>query len=107
MGFWFIDMKARCPVCGASVSNEHPPGQPRVCPRCGTKLQISRARLKRDGWIAILLAFIAAAIIERTWWRRLVCFAITILPAEVVVAQVTARISRPKLEPWDGHKLIG
>ena len=104
---WFIDLKAKCPVCGARVPNEHVPRQPRICPGCGVKLQISHAYLKRESWIGTALTAVAAALLAHGFWQGLLLFALLFFPVALAISEVGLRLFPPKLEPYDGHKMLG
>lgn len=89
------------------MPNEHTPGQPRVCSACGAQLQFRGDDLKRDSWAGTTATAIAAACLGHAWWQDLLWFLALFLPVAVVVSSISMRISRPKLEPYDGHKMIG
>ena len=107
MPWWFVGLKAKCPACGGQVPNEHPPGRPRTCSDCGAKLQFRQSDLRRDSKIGTALTAVAALAFGRGWWQDLLLFAILFLPVGLLVTQVSLRLFPPKLEPYDGHKMLG
>lgn len=103
---WFIDVKQYCPRCGAHVPSAHPPGRPFVCPQCGAELQHEVRGARRGGYLALALAcVIALAFGARGWWLLVWGLALW-FPSILAIASVELRYFPPKLEPWDGRKVV-
>jgi hypothetical protein len=103
---WYSDVKQICPLCGSLVPSARPPGEPYTCPGCGTKLEVEKAYLQRWGIVATLVAVAAALAFGARGWHILLLVVVIWFPAAIVVASLSARLFPPRLEPWDGRKVV-
>lgn len=101
-----IEVKQNCPTCGAHVPSAHPVGQPFVCPQCGALLQHEVRAARREGYIALGMAFALAVILgARGLWIVFWGFALW-FPCILATGSITLRYFPPKLEPWDGKRFV-
>lgn len=102
----FIHLTQSCPICGAQVPTDNAFGQPLVCPKCDARLQTSVNYTRREGYaglaIAVLIAVVAGA---RDWWIVLDSILLW-FPCGLLVGSIALRCFPPKLEPWDGRKIV-
>jgi hypothetical protein len=105
VGF-FVQVKQYCPLCGTLVPTTQAFGQPFVCPQCAAKLQTSVRYSQRDGLIANLLGFLFAFGFGARGWWILLWGVVLWFPCILLVGSITLRYFPPKLEPWDGRKIV-